>query len=140
MTAGLWSQLEQTNSTVNDDIWPEEDQRHYGRAEFWTIATDGYGDGEDFVLTKRKKLIDMGLSEAALRVAVVLTPKAERHAVLTFTTDRGDFVLDNRHPEILPWDRTEYTWLERQDPVLGWVSLRASRLLASNLPAPTAAK
>jgi predicted transglutaminase-like cysteine proteinase len=35
-------------------------------------------------------------------------------------------VLDNLHDEIVAWDKTEYVFLERQDPVsvTGWVSLR----------------
>jgi predicted transglutaminase-like cysteine proteinase len=57
---------------------------------------------------------------------VVLTPNFVRHAVLTVATDEGNFVLDNLHDEIVAWDKTQYVFLERQDPasVSGWVSLR----------------
>ena len=136
MSVHLWAQLEQVNTQTNDEIWPEDDQRHYGRAEYWNIPTDGYGDCEDSALAKRKKLIDLGLSQSALRIAIVLTPRAERHAVLTVTTDKGDFVLDNLTSGIVAWDQTNYMWLERQDPVLGWVSLRASRILAAQANTP----
>jgi predicted transglutaminase-like cysteine proteinase len=136
MSVHLWAQLEQINTQTNDEIWPEDDQRHYGRAEYWNIPTDGYGDCEDSALAKRKKLIDLGLSQSALRIAIVLTPRAERHAVLTVTTDKGDFVLDNLTSGIVAWDQTNYMWLERQDPVLGWVSLRASRILAAQANSP----
>ena len=35
-------------------------------------------------------------------------------------------VLDNLHDEIVTWDKTKYTYLERQDPrsASGWVSLQ----------------
>ena len=61
----------------------------------------------------------------ALRMAIVITPKAERHAILTIATDKGDYVLDNLTQEILPWDRTGYRWLARQDDRndWGWVDL-----------------
>jgi predicted transglutaminase-like cysteine proteinase len=50
--------------------------------------------------------------------------KNELHAVLTVRTDRGEFILDNKTPEILFWYETNYRYLTRQsqtDPNL-WVS------------------
>ena len=49
-----WRLLAQVNLAVNQSIWPEDDQIHYGRAEYWTIPTDGYGDCDDYAVTKRK--------------------------------------------------------------------------------------
>lgn len=66
---------------------------------------------------------------------MVDTPNNGRHAVLTVATDKGDFVLDNLREEIVSWNATGYTWIERQDPKrpMGWVSLRgADRMIASN--------
>lgn len=34
--------------------------------------------------------------------------------MLTVDTDKGDFVLDSINPVILPWSKTEYSWLARQ--------------------------
>ena len=104
----------------------EGDATHYGKEEYWTIPTDGYGDCEDYVLAKRQVLIHLGLPEPALRIAVVITPRLVRHAVLTVVTDEGNFVLDNLRDDILPWDGTDYVFIKRQDPasVSGWVSLR----------------
>ncbi len=135
MTLAVWQVLEKVNSDINSSIWPEDDVRHYGRAEFWTIPTDGYGDCEDYALAKRKTLIEAGLSTAALRIAVVIAPDQGRHAVLTVVTDQGDYVLDNMRENIVPWDQSNYVWIERQDPAkqLAWDSLRAPVLnLASN--------
>jgi predicted transglutaminase-like cysteine proteinase len=135
--------LQRVNSSVNDAIWPEEDERHYGRAEFWTIPTDGYGDCEDYALTKRKALIDAGLSASALRIAVVVTPHDARHAVLTVATDRGDFVLDNLRNDVVAWNATGFAWVERQDPnrAMGWVSLEEPAVLmaANGINIPVAA-
>ncbi len=142
MTASLWQTLAKVNGDVNDAIWPEDDEQHYGRAEYWTIPTDGYGDCEDYALTKRKALMAQGLPAAALRVAVVITPRENRHAVLTVVTDKGDYVLDNLTKAVLPWDRTGFRWIERQDPVntQAWVSLRpAERQLAASAAMKTAA-
>lgn len=136
MTPAIWQTLNKVNHDVNSSIWPEDDQRHYGRAEYWTIPTDGYGDCEDYALTKRKELAEAGISVAALRVAVVIAPDQGRHAVLTVVTDQGDYVLDNLRNDILGWQQTPYVWVERQDPttVLAWDSLRPGFLnLASNV-------
>lgn len=112
--------LTRVNRQTNAAIQPEDDVDHYGPADYWTIATDGYGDCEDYALTKRKALIDAGLPVAALRLAVVLTEKRERHAILTVATDRGDFVLDNFSDAVKPWTKLDYTWLSRQDPKKPW--------------------
>ena len=126
MTETLRHTLEAVNLAFNEAIVAEDDITHYGKEEYWNIPTDGYGDCEDYVLAKRQVLIHLGLPEPALRIAVVLTSNFVRHAVLTVVTDEGSFVLDNLHDEVIAWDKTEYLFLERQDPgsVTGWVSLR----------------
>jgi len=125
MTASLWGELESVNDDVNQAIVPEDDLPHYGRAEYWTIPTDGKGDCEDYALTKRARLIALGVSERALRVAVVKTANGEGHAVLTVATDHGDYVLDNLVGMVRSWDNTTYQWIERQDPddLTQWVAL-----------------
>ena len=127
LTPAAWAQLQQVNASINKGVTYEDDEAHYGISDYWTIAKDGYGDCEDFALTKRKALIDAGISPAALRIAIVLTDKKERHAVLTVTTDRGDFVLDSMSDEVRRWTDTDYVWLERQDPkeLWAWDTLNA---------------
>jgi len=44
--------IRKINREVSKAIWPEDDQKHYGRAEYWTMPTGGYGDCEDYALTK----------------------------------------------------------------------------------------
>jgi predicted transglutaminase-like cysteine proteinase len=127
----VWKMLEAANERVNREIKFEDDKEHYGRPEFWTIPTDGYGDCEDYALAKRKALIDAGLPVKALRVAVVRTWRGEGHAVLTVSTDHGDYVLDNREWEILPWTKAKYIWISRQDAEnpMAWVALQRARPL-----------
>jgi predicted transglutaminase-like cysteine proteinase len=140
LTPTSWQTISKINLSVNEAIWQEDDQRHYGVREYWNIATDGYGDCEDIALTKRQQLMALGLPEPALRIAVVLTPKMESHAVLTVATDHGDYVLDSLRDNILTWNQTGYTWIERQDAsqASGWVSLLPRQLAMADQSAATA--
>jgi predicted transglutaminase-like cysteine proteinase len=116
--------LATVNRDVNRSIVPMADWAHYGIAEYWDMPDDGYGNCKDYALTKRARLIEAGLAERALRIAIVLTPRDERHAVLTVATDKGDLVLDNLNDEVRLWTQVRYRWLERQDDSgeLGWVA------------------
>ena len=91
----MWQTLQQVNTAYNAAIRPQADSVHYGRIDYWTIPTDGYGDCEDYALAKRKALIAANLSPRALRIAVAQSRQGEPHAVLTVATDRGDYVLDS---------------------------------------------
>jgi predicted transglutaminase-like cysteine proteinase len=115
-----WTLANQVNASLNADIWPEHDKRHYDRTEYWTIPTDGFGDCKDYALAKRKELAEKGLPLRALRVALVMTPDKELHAVLTIATDKGDYALDNLTDTILPWNATDYRWIARQDSQKSW--------------------
>lgn len=120
----VWDKLQAANVSVNTAIKPMEDEIHYGRVDYWTIPKDGYGDCEDYALAKRKVLADAGISRRALRIAVAQLPSGEAHAVLTIATDRGDYVLDNRSNEILPWRDAGLVWVARQMPgQAAWVIL-----------------
>lgn len=144
LTSAQWFELQEVNLAVNRAIKPMDDERHYGRAEYWNIPTDGFGDCEDYALTKRHDLIAAGFPAKALRIAVVLTARNESHAVLSVVTDHGDYVLDNLSNAIQSWDDTGYQWIERQDPAKawGWVQLDPSRnpaLVASMAAGPVSA-
>jgi predicted transglutaminase-like cysteine proteinase len=93
------------------------------------LPTDGYGDCEDYVLLKRKMLIDAGWPREALLITVVRDKKGEGHAVLTVKTDKGEFILDNQNESVVAWTETGYRFVKRQsqsDPN-EWVSLGDSR-------------
>jgi len=127
LTSKSWHLLVSTNARVNKAIEPVSDLDHWGVVESWDYPTDGKGDCEDYVLEKRKELMNAGLPREALLITVVRDQDDEGHAVLTVRTDRGDLILDNKRQQILPWTATGYHFLKRQssaDPNL-WVALGA---------------
>lgn len=106
--------IEKTNLWVNNNIVAKADIDHWGVVDRWDYPSDGYGDCEDFVLLKRKLLIDEGLPRSALLVTVVKDERGDGHAVLTVKTNKGEFVLDNLRDEVKSWDRTPYRYVKRQ--------------------------
>lgn len=118
--------LRRINALVNDMIKPVTDQDLYGRVEHWTYPA-GKGDCEDYVLLKRRLLMERGWPESALLITVVRDENNEGHAILTVRTAQGDYILDNKRPEILAWNATGYKFVKRQsrtDPS-SWISLAA---------------
>ena len=113
------------NRYVNESVKPMTDLDHYGVVEKWAYPEDGYGDCEDYVLLKRRLLIQVGWPREALLITVVRDRNDDGHAVLTVKTDRGEYILDNQVDEILPWFETGYRFVKRQsqkDPNV-WVAL-----------------
>jgi predicted transglutaminase-like cysteine proteinase len=114
LSPGAWKDLVRVNNWVNQTIKPLTDLEHWGVVERWSYPDDGYGDCEDYVLLKRRMLIESGWPREALLVTVVRDKKEEGHAVLTVTTDKGDYVLDNQTAHILLWSKTGYHFVKRQ--------------------------
>ena len=137
LTPRLWRELVRINQTVNADIKPMTDLEHYGVVEKWAYPEDGYGDCEDYVLLKRRMLMEAGWPREALLITVVRETSGDGHAVLTVKTDRGDLVLDNQNEAIVLWSESGYRFVKRQsqsDPNV-WVSLgdpRPSALTATS--------
>jgi predicted transglutaminase-like cysteine proteinase len=113
LDAERWAELNAVNNTVNTSVRPATDQELFGRPEVWEFP-DGAGDCEDFVLLKRRKLIEKGWPTGALLITVVRQSNGDGHAVLTVTTNRGDLVLDNLDAGIKLWSETSYRYLKRQ--------------------------
>jgi predicted transglutaminase-like cysteine proteinase len=125
LTKVVAKELERVNRFVNDRIKPMTDLEHYGVVEKWTYPEDGFGDCEDYVLLKRRMLMQLGWPREALLITVVRDKKGDGHSVLTVRTDKGELILDNQVNEILPWYDTGYRYVKRQsqaDPNL-WVAL-----------------
>jgi predicted transglutaminase-like cysteine proteinase len=124
MSPDRWNMIYQVNTYVNGKVAPVSDQDLYGEPEFWTLPVDA-GDCEDYLLLKKRYLESLGFPSASLLITVVLDEKGEGHAVLTVTTDGGDFILDNRRNDVLRWSDTNYTFLKRQSPrnPMQWVAL-----------------
>ncbi|WP_425990997.1 transglutaminase-like cysteine peptidase [Afipia sp. DC4300-2b1] len=129
MTQAAWKDLLRVNRWVNETIKPMTDMDHWGVIEKWSYPTDGYGDCEDYVLLKRKMLIDAGWPREALLITVVRDKKGEGHAVLTVKSDKGEFILDNQNEEVVSWTETGYRFVKRQSQTdaQAWVSLGDSR-------------
>ena len=120
-----WADLTRINRWVNENVTPMTDLEHWGAVEKWSYPDDGYGDCEDYVLLKRRMLMESGWPRAALLITVVREKNGNGHAVLTVKTDKGEFILDNQEERILLWSETSYRYVKRQsqaDPNR-WVSL-----------------
>ena len=106
------------NRDVNRDVRKANDFDIYGMLEFWSLprVIDGkmYGDCEDYALEKRRRLIEAGVPAETLSMAVAVTARGERHAVLVVAFESGDIVLDNLTPWPTPWSQLNYTWIQRQ--------------------------
>jgi predicted transglutaminase-like cysteine proteinase len=129
LTAKVWKDLVRVNKWVNDSITPVTDMDHWGVVEKWSYPDDGKGDCEDYVLLKRRMLMQAGWPREALLITVVRDKKGDGHAVLTVKTDKGDFILDNQEEQVLLWSDTGYRFVKRQsqsNPNI-WVSLGDTR-------------
>jgi predicted transglutaminase-like cysteine proteinase len=139
LTSKVWKDLVRVNRWVNESIKPVTDMDHWGVVERWSYPDDGQGDCEDYVLLKRRMLIQAGWPREALLITVVRDKKGEGHAVLTVKTDKGEFILDNQAEEILLWSETGYRFVKRQSQgnPNTWVSLGDTRPAVSTAAAST---
>ncbi len=129
LTVKAWNDMLRVNNWVNESIKPMTDIEHWGVVEHWSYPDDGYGDCEDYVLLKRRMLMQAGWPREALLITVVRDKKGDGHAVLTVKTDKGEFILDNQEAEVLLWPETGYRFVKRQsqtDPNV-WVALGEPR-------------
>ncbi len=140
LTETLRKKIHEVNEAVNRHVVPVTDKELWGVVDHWSypVQRDGrlYGDCEDYVLEKRRLLMEMGVPQHVLLITVVLDSDGGGHAVLTVATDEGDLILDNLTSKVLPWHETSYRFVKRQsaaDPSR-WVSLRRSVPLPEEVP------
>jgi predicted transglutaminase-like cysteine proteinase len=139
LSSKAWTELVRTNKWVNDNVKPMTDLEHWGVAEKWSYPDDGYGDCEDYVLLKRRMLMEAGWPREALLITVVREKNGNGHAVLTVKTDKGEFILDNQEERILLWSETSYRYVKRQsqsDPNR-WVALGDPRPTIATASSPS---
>lgn len=115
-SAANLNKIRMVNGLVNSAIKPMSDQAQWGVEEKWSYPDTGYGDCEDYVLLKRKRLMEAGFPRAALLIAVVKQKDGSGHAVLVVRTTEGDLVLDSLEPEVKPWRKTTYSFYKVQSP------------------------
>jgi predicted transglutaminase-like cysteine proteinase len=133
--------LGEVNRSVNDAITPMKKTTSPLLAH-WTVSPAA-GDCNDYAVTKRHRLIEMGWPKSALRLAVVLTGSGQGHLVLVVRLNDGDVVLDNLSSSVRSWNTAGYQWISMQsasNPRF-WVAvgehgehLRASRLASLRAP------
>ena len=129
LSGQAWKDLVRINRSVNTNVKPMTDMDHWGVVERWNYPDDGYGDCEDYVLQKRKMLLQAGWPREALLITVVRDKNNDGHAVLTVKSDKGEYVLDNQTDDIVLWSDTGYRFVKRQsqsDPNV-WVALGEPR-------------
>ena len=129
LSAQAWKDLQRINLWVNTHVKPMTDMEHWGVVERWNYPDDGYGDCEDYVLQKRKMLMQAGWPREALLITVVRDKNGDGHAVLTVKTNKGEYILDNQTDDIAVWSDTGYRFVKRQsqsDPNV-WLALGEPR-------------
>ena len=128
LTRKVWQAMIDINNSVNTAVMPRTDQEIWGIEEYWSYP-DVFGDCEDYVLEKRRLLMNAGVPAGNLLITVVRQPNGDGHAVLTVMTSMGDYILDNLEPRVLAWTDTEYTYLKRQSAASSgkWVSINDGR-------------
>ena len=87
-TPQLAALLSEVNARVNRDISPRADPQGA-----WEISP-AFGDCNDYALTKRSRLIRLGVPAGSLRIAIT-TRNGAPHSILVVKTSAGDVVLDN---------------------------------------------
>ena len=108
LTQNSWEMLLRVNSQVNKSATEVSDLENYGQEEYWTYPNNA-GDEEDYILQKRKILVDRGWPVAALLLTVVNYKVNNVRAVaLTVRTDRGDFLLSSISDDIHLWNEQPY--------------------------------
>lgn len=76
---------------------------------------DRDGACHDFALTKRAELLGLGWPASRLLLAEVAYDAKEDHMVLiAVRADGVELVLDNLHPDIVPWSHSGYRLVRRQ--------------------------
>jgi predicted transglutaminase-like cysteine proteinase len=91
----------------------------------WHYPRHHMGDCVQYALLKRHELLMRGWPSGALHLTTAVTPQAEGHLVLVVSTNEGDWVLDNLHANVVPWESLPYRWVARQQgpSFKDWVSV-----------------
>lgn len=102
------------NRTINKQIRYTSDKK-----DEWNF-NKFEGDCEDYALTKRARLVELGYPIGALRIAVVKPANAALHAVLVVVTDKGAYVLDNMYQTIYKSNEIWQMWVSvsSNDPMV----------------------
>lgn len=120
LTTQIWDTIKDVQKDGNAAIRWTSDQSVWGKEEKWTFPRDSgrklVEDCDGFTLWKMRELIGRGIPAGCLLFTIVKTETGEGHAILCVVTDRGDYLLDNRHAAVKSYDdlkRLGYQFLYR---------------------------
>ncbi len=106
----LRSKLDAINKSINKRIRPVRNEV----IDVWSINVDR-GDCEEYVLAKRRALINAGIPASALSIVYALR-HGGGHAVLAIHTNHGTLTLDNLSSRIKPLSATGYKIISMSGP------------------------
>lgn len=143
-------QLDEINRAVHREVIYSDDRWVHGKSDHWTLPVKRrrwlYGDCEDFVLEKIRRLLDLGWPRDCLYMTFCRTEAGEWHLVLSVDVLASEasqgagageegaadtLILDNRLAEVRPWLRFGWAlasdpwgpggrWLSREGPGFTW--------------------
>ena len=114
MTDERYASLVSINRKVNAAIRPQANLRGVA-GEQWLI-NPASGDCNDYAVSKKHELRELGWPEHSLFLSEVVTSWGEHHLVLVVRTDKGDLVLDNLNASIRSVAQARYQWVRAQRP------------------------
>ncbi len=109
-TPELMATLSKVNREVNRRIRPIRQEI----IDVWSVNVAA-GDCEEYVLAKRRALIELGVAPSALRIVYALRNRGG-HALLAVSTSEGFLILDNRTSRIRALDKTPYEIVSMSGP------------------------
>lgn len=111
--------LRKVNSKVNAETRYVSDSEKYQRSDYWVEMIDNEGDCDDYMMTKRRILLNKyKIPHHLIRIALCWTETPSvYHAVLIVSDVDCDWVLDNRFPDIMkPSELKGYVFHKIQIP------------------------
>ena len=105
--------IRKVNYEVNNSITYTPDES-LGIGDQWKPGVTA-GDCDDFAITKRQKLLDLGWNTNRLHMTQCKTGDGRNHVVLICDVCTKQWVLDNRWPEPAHPHEFDYTWEATQD-------------------------
>ena len=104
-----YKDIERINSEVNANSIYKTDMEIYGIPENWTTG-NLYKDCEDYALTKRKMLLELGMKPIDVCITLCWIESGEYHAVLYVQLPDGAYILDNRYDWPMKPSELPYKW------------------------------
>jgi predicted transglutaminase-like cysteine proteinase len=107
ITPAIWTMIQEAQKDGNRIVWTE-DRETWGEIERWDfpkeVGRKKIEDCDGITLYKMRDLINRGIPAKCLLFTICYDDTGEGHAVLCVSTDRGDFILDNRFDKVKSYD------------------------------------